>query len=173
MILLTHVVVLFLTSCSHNRITFHPSFLSLDVILLSRSLFPRIFFCQYSGLLLGMTPLVGCPCQKSESMKTRSLLRLNTMSGLPEIEWTCLAKYIFRWRNSLNMIRSGFVSMERIFCMFFRRWSLVRLSIASPSQTVHKPLPVGPGAFKVTRSSDVARLDILAGRRQLVNNRSR
>lgn len=116
-------------SYSQILITFHPVFFKCLFTSLSRSLFLKIFSSQYERFDFGMTHLVGCPCQKSESIKITIFLRRNKTSGFPTIFETFDAKYIFRRLNSCITIRSGRVSLERICCIFFLRCSLVRLSI--------------------------------------------
>lgn len=119
----------FLMSDSQILITVQPCFFNSRLTSLSLSLFLFIFFSQNSALVLGIMNLPLRPCQKSESTNTATFFLLKTKSGFPNIVLTFFAKYIFSFLSSAEIMRSGNVPSERIFCMFFLLCSGVSLSI--------------------------------------------
>jgi len=108
-------------SYSHNRITVQPSLRNFLLTSLSLCLLPEIFSRQYLILLLGFINLRGWQCQKSESTNTTIFFLRKTISGLPDRDETCAAKYILRLLSPRIIIFSGTVPVERIFRIFFLR----------------------------------------------------
>lgn len=69
------------SSCSHTRMTSHPSFWSVDVLAASRSLFRSNLADQNADVNRSTAPWSGQPCQKQPSTKTATRERGKTMSG--------------------------------------------------------------------------------------------
>ncbi len=105
----------------HSKIcrTFHPSFFSNSMFLVSFALVLFIFSSHHLVLVFGTTKYLqfSCPCQKHPFTKITVLYFGKTMSGFPGSFLQC-SRYLkpFACRNFLTSI-SGFVSAPLILLM--------------------------------------------------------
>lgn len=110
-------------SCSHTRITVHPSSANVWLTAASRAAFRPIFTDQYSAFVLGMMKCSGQPCQKQPSTNTAIFALVNTKSAR---DLTPLIGELSTRNRSPRECRierndsSGFVS-RRLFARIVRR----------------------------------------------------
>ena len=78
------------TSCSQNRRTSNPWFLSIVFTSLSRIRLRSSLLSQYSGLDFGRRLQAGQACQKHPSTKMIRRFSIKAKSGLPSIPSTCI-----------------------------------------------------------------------------------
>lgn len=84
-----HACGFLLISCSQNRNTVQPAFLRVRVTIISRLLFPSIFFSQKARCDAGIVRHFLHPCQKHPSIKIITLSFGKTKSGFPIISRGC------------------------------------------------------------------------------------
>lgn len=121
-------------SISHSQIltTFHPSFLSDLLTILSRSLLRSIFSFQNPFFRLSLGFRHSCPCQKQPSTNTITLSLGNTKSGLP-----CKLQFLlqpFMWFFANNLVSAISVvsfPFDRIALIILERFSFERKSVTA------------------------------------------
>ena len=124
-------------SCSQILITRQPARLSRWKFLRSRLRFLAIFLRQYGERRPHQVGNLQ-PCQKSPSMNTTTRVLVNTISGRPASDITCVRYRSPRAKAQRRMLSSGEVFMPRIRDMFQLRCAGVRWSTI-----LHRALETG------------------------------
>lgn len=106
-------------TCSQRRTTFHPSAFKEPVTRSSRARLRANFAGQYCGLVDGMRPCSGHPCQKHPSTNTATRARVKTTSTFTLVPSVARSMKSFRKRrprewSAERSATSGFVSARRL-----------------------------------------------------------